>query len=90
MTYKSIKNAWAKWSIIFLLILLIIMIGMTRIYLRYHYASDVLAGYCIGFLWLVFAVWMLNRMEKYSRRKFDAVVQAPPVPAETEIVNRQS
>ena len=90
MTYKSVKNAWVKWSLIILLILLIMMIGMTRIYLRYHYASDVLAGYCIGFLWLVFAVWMLNRMEKYSRRKFDAVVQAPPVPAETEIVNRQS
>ena len=81
MTYKSVKNNWLKWTLITLLIALIIIIGMTRIYLRYHYASDVLAGYCIGFLWLVFAVWMLNKMEKYSRRKFDAVVEAPPEPA---------
>ncbi len=70
------------WKVVWivLLVLLIIMIGMTRIYLRVHYASDVIAGYSMGFLWLVFAVWMLNRMEKYSRRKIDPVVQQPPVP----------
>jgi undecaprenyl-diphosphatase len=70
------------WKVLWivLLVVLIIMIGMTRIYLRVHYASDVIAGYSMGFLWLVFAVWMLNRMEKYSRRKIDPVVQQPPVP----------
>jgi membrane-associated phospholipid phosphatase len=77
MVFKSVRNRELKWTLITLLILLIMIIGLSRIYLRVHYASDVMAGYCIGFLWLVFAVYMLNRMEKYSRRKFDAVVQEP-------------
>lgn len=77
MVFKAVRNRQLKWTLITLLILLIIIIGTSRVYLRVHYASDVMAGYCIGFLWLVFAVYMLNRMEKYSRRKFDAVVQQP-------------
>jgi undecaprenyl-diphosphatase len=77
MVFKSVRNRELKWTLITLLILLIMIIGLSRIYLRVHYASDVMAGYCIGFLWLVFAVYMLNRMEKYSRRKFDATVQEP-------------
>ena len=77
MIFKNVKNKQSKWTLISLLILLIIIIGFSRIYLRVHYASDVLAGYCIGFLWLVFTVWMLNKMEKYSRRKFDPIVQQP-------------
>jgi undecaprenyl-diphosphatase len=59
--------------------LLILTIGFTRIYLRVHYATDVIAGYCVGFLWLVFAVWLLNKMENYSKRKFDSAVEKPEV-----------
>src|SRR5215208_1613461 len=70
IVFKTVKNKELKWTLIILLILLIIIIGFSRIYLRVHYASDVLAGYCIGFLWLVFTVWMLNKMENYSRQKF--------------------
>lgn len=79
--FKTIQNKGMKWTLITLLILLIIVIGLTRVYLRVHYASDVIAGYCIGFLWLVFAIWFLNKIEKYSKRKFDAVVQEPALPA---------
>jgi len=74
--FKTIENRGLKWTLITLLVLLIMIIGLSRVYLRVHYASDVIAGYCVGFLWLVFAVWMLNRMEKYSRRKFDNIVES--------------
>ena len=67
--FKSVENKELKWSLISLLIILILVIGFSRIYLRVHYASDVLAGYCIGFLWLVFTVWLLNKIEKYSLSK---------------------
>ncbi|MGI6230617.1 MAG: phosphatase PAP2 family protein [Tractidigestivibacter sp.] len=40
------------WSIFFSIIIL--CIGVSRIYLGVHYASDVLAGFCVSFLWLVF------------------------------------
>jgi undecaprenyl-diphosphatase len=84
IVFKTYRDKDWKWIIISLLILLILIIGFTRVYLRVHYTTDVIAGYCIGFLWLVFAVWFLNRLEKYSQRELDAVVkeEPPPVPNE--------
>lgn len=81
MIFKGVENKPLKWSLIILLILLIMIIGMSRVYLRVHYATDVIAGYCIGFLWLVFAVWLLNKIEQQSKRKFNDVVQRPALNA---------
>jgi membrane-associated phospholipid phosphatase len=81
MIFKSVKNPVLKWTLISLLIILIMIIGSSRVYLRVHYATDVIAGYCIGFLWLVFTVWMLNKIEKHSKRKFDKVVEKPALSA---------
>jgi membrane-associated phospholipid phosphatase len=80
IVFKTYRDKDWKWIIISLIILLILIIGFSRIYLRVHYASDVIAGYCIGFLWLVFAVWLLNRIEKHSLHKFNKVVEQPPLP----------
>lgn len=77
MIFKSVKNPALKWTLISLLIILIMIIGMSRVYLRVHYATDVIAGYCIGFLWLVFTVWMLNKIEKHSKHKFNRIVEQP-------------
>lgn len=68
IVFKTIETPIYKWTLIGLLIILIIVIGFSRIYLRVHYASDVLAGYCVGFLWLVFSVWILNKIRKRAER----------------------
>jgi membrane-associated phospholipid phosphatase len=81
MVFKTVKNPALKWTLISLLVLLIIIIGSSRVYLRVHYATDVIAGYCIGFLWLVFTVWLLNKIEKQSKKKFDKVVEKPVLTA---------
>lgn len=77
MIFKDVHNKPLKWTLISLLILLIIIIGGSRVYLRVHYATDVIAGYCVGFLWLVFTVWMLNKIEKQSKRRFNKMVEQP-------------
>jgi undecaprenyl-diphosphatase len=51
-----------KWVFSILLILFSIAIGISRIVLRYHYATDVLAGFCLGFAWVIFSLWMEKRL----------------------------
>lgn len=78
LVYHSVKQKGLKWMLIVLLIALMFIIGFSRVYLRVHYASDVVAGFSVGFMWLVFAIWLLNRMERYSRRNIDPQLQQPP------------
>jgi undecaprenyl-diphosphatase len=76
--YHAVKQKGLRWALIVFLVVLMFVIGFSRVYLRVHYASDVVAGFCVGFMWLVFAIWMLNRMERFSRRQIDPVVQQQP------------
>jgi membrane-associated phospholipid phosphatase len=67
------------WRLLFsgLLLLLILLIGFSRVYLRVHYASDVLAGFAGGFIWLILAVALLRRIENYTRKRIAPVVENP-------------
>lgn len=76
IVWETIKRPWLKITLAVLLVLLIHIIGFSRIYLRVHYASDVIAGFATGFLWLVTSLWIMRRIEKYSNRKIDPVVQS--------------
>lgn len=53
---RNIKRIIA--SIIF--ILCIATIGISRIYLGAHWATDVLGGYLLGILWLIFTIRLYN------------------------------
>lgn len=62
----TIDKGWLKYLLTILLVLLIILIGYSRVYLRVHYASDVLAGFIIGVLWLWISLFVLNQLEQYA------------------------
>lgn len=47
------KNRAAKIAVWTLAVLLIFLIGLSRVYLGVHYPSDVLAGYAAGIVWVV-------------------------------------
>jgi len=53
--------AW-KWVLSVLLMLFSICIGISRIVLRYHYASDVLAGFCLALAWVIFSLWLEKKL----------------------------
>jgi len=61
----SITIDGLKWLVTFLIILLIVLIGLSRVYLRVHYASDVAAGFIIGLLWLLLSLAVLKWLEGY-------------------------
>lgn len=67
--YNEVRNNYLKWILIFLLAVLAFLVGFSRVYLRVHYASDVLAGFCFGILSLTILLWLLKRIKKYNAKK---------------------
>jgi membrane-associated phospholipid phosphatase len=53
--WKHDKHYLKKPLAVFLFIL-IILVGVSRLYLGVHYLSDVLVGYAIGFIWLLLSI----------------------------------
>jgi len=75
MVYENVRSQYLKWGLIIALLLLIFLIGVSRVYLRVHYASDVIAGFAAGFIWVVLSLSIVGRIEKYSKRKIDPELQ---------------
>ena len=53
-----------RWISTILAILIILVIGFTRLYLGVHYFSDVIAGYILGTLCLMGGIYMIKRFNK--------------------------
>jgi len=82
LIWENVKEPIRKWLLISFFVILIILIGFSRIYLRLHYFSDVIAGFSIGVIWLSVSIWAIRRIEQYSRRKIDpALVKSEQQPA---------
>jgi len=67
LAYVYWNNKKYKWPIIILLMVIILIIGTSRIYLGVHYLSDVLAGYLISISYLIVYVYGFNLvLKKYG------------------------
>ena len=62
LIYKNIKNKYLKISLIVILSLLIVMIGISRIYLGVHYTSDVCAGFLVSLSYLIIYINFANKL----------------------------
>ena len=61
---KNVKNKKLRNTISITLSLLIFLIGMSRIYLGVHYASDVLAGFAFAIVYLVLYITFVLKLFK--------------------------
>ncbi|WP_404449444.1 phosphatase PAP2 family protein [Sutcliffiella horikoshii] len=48
-----------------LLSILIISVGLSRVYLQVHYPSDILAGYAVGLIWLICCIFSMEMMKVF-------------------------
>lgn len=62
------RLGWEKWVLGFLFGLLILLIGLSRIYLGVHYPSDVIGGFSLGFAWLMLSIGLLGL--RFTREEF--------------------
>ena len=69
LIYYVLHSPLPSWVVVVLtvlLIILIMLIGFSRVYLRVHYASDVLAGFIIGLIWLFITLAVVENVELLS------------------------
>jgi len=62
---------------------LIMFIGVSRIYLGAHYPSDVIAGYLAGGIWLILCILALEFV------KWRSALQRKPIKAFKEFIGKQ-
>jgi undecaprenyl-diphosphatase len=73
LLWLHIPTRWGRTVLILISIIMILTIGISRIYLGVHYPSDVIAGYFTGGFWLTFAIWFYQQyQEKRYKRKIDS------------------
>jgi undecaprenyl-diphosphatase len=75
LVYTHVQRLAWRWLLIGFLVCLILLIGLTRIYLRVHYATDVLAGFTAGIVWLLIAIPLLRRLETLIKKRFQRSLQ---------------
>lgn len=62
--YTHKDNIKVKWILITLLSILILLIGISRIYLGVHYASDVIGGFSFGIAYLIIYISILKKVTR--------------------------
>jgi membrane-associated phospholipid phosphatase len=60
LTWKFIRNNCLRSLIFIICILLILLIGFSRIYLNVHWLTDVLGGYSAAFSWLMINILVVE------------------------------
>ena len=68
LVFKYTKSKRRKALAFIVLVGLVIAIGISRIYLGVHYATDVMAGFVVGLSWLMICIMAIRSIEFYRKK----------------------
>lgn len=78
MVARVVEGTKLKFYCVGVGVLTMVLIGFSRIYLGVHYATDVIAGWCVGLAWSLFAWALLTRLQK------SGIVEREPIAEEVD------
>lgn len=66
---KMMKNNKWKWPAIGFAILLVLLVGFSRLMISVHLLTDVISGWAAGFVWFIASVWLSDWILSITFRK---------------------
>jgi len=69
---RLLRNRYSKILLGLAAALLILGIGLSRVYFGVHYPTDILGGYIASTIWLVFTIGVVQAAEWYAQRRSSA------------------
>lgn len=67
LVHRIKMNKFLKLGLYVFLVLLILSIGISRIYLGVHFPSDVAGGFIAGLIWVVFCILIFNLVDVFRK-----------------------
>ena len=65
---ENVESTRSKWIIYIAAALLVLAIGLSRIYLGVHYPSDIVAGYLVASFWTLTVIFADRSLQKNRKR----------------------
>lgn len=62
--WNTQMNAGLRWVLSIFFFLFAASIALSRVYLHVHYASDVIAGFCLCLVWLAVSFWAFQKLKR--------------------------
>jgi len=79
MLTRAFPRRRLKVFVLAVAVLLAMLVGLSRVYLGAHWATDVLAGWCVGAAWAM-ALWLAAYAVERRQRAAHAALQDAPAP----------